>query len=173
MARAQIGNILGVTAKDQGPILAEITADGANTVTVSAADARKLRVGQTIDIVNKATGAVLAAARTIDAITAAGVITYSGADVAAVAGTHAVYDTGDWVGYPPTGAFGRNGYSNFNGGAGPGAGFSINQAMTIDEMRARLTAISGTTYSAAELDKMTYNDLVYALRVNDASGSIK
>jgi hypothetical protein len=40
-------------------------------------------------------------------------------------------------------------------------------------MRDRLTAISATTYSAAELDKMTYNDMVYAIRVNDYAGSIK
>jgi hypothetical protein len=38
--------------------------------------------------------------------------------------------------------------------------------------RARLTAISGTTYPAAVLDKMTFNDMIYAIRVNDEAGSI-
>lgn len=173
MARGQIGNNLGVAAVDPGPIVAEITADGINTVTVSAANARKLRVSQTIDIVNKSTGAVLASARTIDAITAAGVVTYSGTDEAAVPGTHAIYDSGDYTSYPPTGAFARKGYTNFNGGPGPGIGFAMNQALTIDEMRARLKVIAATTYTDAELDKMTYNDMIYALRVNDAAGSIK
>lgn len=31
----------------------------------------------------------------------------------------------------------------------------------------RLTAISATTYSQANLDRMTRNDKIYALRVND------
>lgn len=31
----------------------------------------------------------------------------------------------------------------------------------------RLNAISGTTYSQAQLDKMTVNDKIYALRLND------
>lgn len=43
---------------------------------------------------------------------------------------------------------------------------------TITAMRSRLQTISATTYSDAELNKMTYNDLVYALRVNDAPTSI-
>lgn len=36
---------------------------------------------------------------------------------------------------------------------------------------ARLTAISGTTYSAAQLAKMTRNDKVFAVRKNDEAGS--
>ncbi len=39
-------------------------------------------------------------------------------------------------------------------------------------MRARLTAISGTTYTAAVLDQMTFNDMLYAIRLNDSPGTI-
>ena len=33
--------------------------------------------------------------------------------------------------------------------------------------RARLTAISSSTYPAATLDKMTLNDMIYAIRIAD------
>lgn len=38
---------------------------------------------------------------------------------------------------------------------------------TIAAMRARLTTISGTTYTTARLNKMTKNDMMYALRHHD------
>lgn len=38
---------------------------------------------------------------------------------------------------------------------------------SITALKARLTAISGTAYSAANLNRMTVNDMVYALRLND------
>lgn len=37
----------------------------------------------------------------------------------------------------------------------------------VPAMRARLTAFDGTTYTSAYLDKMTYNDMVWALRSAD------
>lgn len=37
---------------------------------------------------------------------------------------------------------------------------------------ARLAAISGTTYTAAVLRSMTHNDKIYAVRLNDDSGTI-
>ncbi len=43
---------------------------------------------------------------------------------------------------------------------------------SIADMDTRLTAISATTYSQANLDSMTQNDKLYALRVNDENGSI-
>jgi len=79
---------------DQTGNLTEITADGANTVTVTSV--QYLRVGMFIDLVNKGTDAILAANRQITAISAANVVTYSGADAAAVAGTHVVAITGNW-----------------------------------------------------------------------------
>lgn len=42
-----------------------------------------------------------------------------------------------------------------------------NNYADITSMDARLTAISATTYSQANLDRMTFNDKVYALRLID------
>lgn len=184
MVRAQVGNEVGVTAVGtQGGstfpgLLADITADGANSVTVSAAQARYLRPGMRIDLVNKTTGAVLASNRNITGVdTAGGVITYSGADVAATPGTHGVYAKDSWKAPLNTGGTtnlnNRNEYTNLNGGGGTSYAFDQMSFGSVESMRARLQAISATTYSDTELDKMTYNDLIYALRVNDAAGSLK
>jgi hypothetical protein len=43
---------------------------------------------------------------------------------------------------------------------------------SISTLRTRLAAINPTYYTAAELDRMTVNDMVYALRVNDDATSI-
>ncbi len=43
---------------------------------------------------------------------------------------------------------------------------------SISAMRTRLAAISGTAYSAARLNSMTPNDMIYALRLNDDATSI-
>lgn len=170
MARAQIGNPIGVAAVDTGAKIAEITADGVNTVTVSLADARKLRPGQTIDLLTKSSGAVIASARTVDQINVAtGVITYSGADVTAVPGTTAVYDSGDYEAASPA----IDTKTNLNGGSGDGSGMLLLPLNTIDGMRDRLKAIAVGTYTDAYLDLMTFNDMVYAIRLNDAAGSIK
>lgn len=42
----------------------------------------------------------------------------------------------------------------------------------VTALRTRLAAISGTAYSAANLDAMTKNDMVYALRLNDDTAGI-
>jgi hypothetical protein len=75
--------------------LAQTTADGANTFTVD--NLQYLRVGMIIDLINQSTDAVLASARTITAINATTrVVTYNGADVAVVGGTHVVALEGNW-----------------------------------------------------------------------------
>jgi hypothetical protein len=80
---------------DQRGTLCQITADGANTVTVD--NLQYLRVGMFVDIVNQSTDAVLASNRQITAInTSTRVVTYNGADVAAVAGTHVLAVEGNW-----------------------------------------------------------------------------
>lgn len=40
-------------------------------------------------------------------------------------------------------------------------------------LRTRLAAISAGTYTSAYLDKMTHNDMLYALRLNDFPLSVK
>lgn len=70
---------------------------------------------------------------------------------------------------------GANKPSNFNGVAGTdmGTGLDLDNTDTITALRARLTAISGTTYTADYLDKMTLNDMIYAVRLNEAPTTIK
>lgn len=46
-------------------------------------------------------------------------------------------------------------------------------ARDVSAMRARLTAISGTTYTAARLNTMTENDMLYALRMSDDLAGVK
>ena len=60
-----------------------------------------------------------------------------------------------------------NAGKNKNGGDDLGSGFADPSMITIDSMRARLNAISSTSYSAARLNAMTTNDMMYALRVHD------
>lgn len=80
---------------NQRGTLAATTADGANTFTVD--NLQYLRVGMFIDLVNSSTDAVLASNRKITAInTSTRVVTYDGADVAVVAGTHVPVVTGNW-----------------------------------------------------------------------------
>lgn len=80
---------------DQRGTLCQITADGANTFTVD--NLQYLRVGLIIDLMNQSTDAVLASQRTITAInTTTRVVTYSGADVTTVAGTHVPAVEGNW-----------------------------------------------------------------------------
>jgi hypothetical protein len=70
-------------------------------------------------------------------------------------------------------AVGGTGGKNINGGDNVQAGFTDPDMATVAAMRARLTAISATTYSATELNKMTYNDMVYALRLADNPATVK
>lgn len=60
-----------------------------------------------------------------------------------------------------------SGISNLNGGTGPQAGLAIANCDTVLAMRTRLAAISGTTYTAAVLNTMSFNDMKYAIRLND------
>lgn len=82
---------------------------------------------------------------------------------------------GNQLGLPACDIGGQNKPSNFNGVAGTdmGAALDIDNADNITALRARLQAISATTYSDAELDKMTLNDMIYAVRVNDNASTIK
>lgn len=43
---------------------------------------------------------------------------------------------------------------------------------SISALRARLTAISATTYTPAVLEGMTVNDMIYAVRLNDDPNTI-
>lgn len=43
---------------------------------------------------------------------------------------------------------------------------------SVADMKARLTAINGTSYTAARLATMTKNDMLYAIRLNDDAAGI-
>jgi hypothetical protein len=162
MAQAQVGNIHGYAAVGNSGFLGNISADGTNTVTID--DTVGVPVGANIDLVNKNTGAVLASNRQVTGLTSAGVLTYGGADVVAVPGTTVVVLTGTTT---------NTGYSNLNGGSAPGEGFTMGgEGLTVDRARTRLKAINALTYSDTELDKMTLNDMRYALRLIEAPGSV-
>lgn len=64
--------------------------------------------------------------------------------------------------------------SNLNGGTGaPDAALDLDNNDNIAAMKTRLAAVDAGFYTAARLNTMTYNDLVYAVRVADASTTIK
>jgi hypothetical protein len=180
MARAQIGNDPGLTAVDKTneTLLGSVVSVTANNFVVSAAEFRNFKVGQTIDLLVEATGSATggAAGRTVVGLNSAtNTVTYSGDDIATLDDSFAAYRAGAWEPATPVSAGGvtKDLYTNFNGGTSLGSGFDSNVFGSIDAMRARLKVIASTTYTDAELDKMTMNDMVYAIRLNDAPGSIK
>lgn len=169
MADSQIGSILGVPAVGAGGTaakIADIASEGANTFTVAAADVKKFVVGQSVSFRTKATGA-LVGTRNITIINASGAITYDGADLATTT-AEGVYP-GAGTTYDVTSGI----RTNFNGGPSIDRGFDVGNTDTLADMRARLQAISATTYSDTELNKMTWNDMVYAIRLADAPLSIR
>ncbi len=85
-----------ITYGDSTGLLASVTADGANTVTVN--NIQYLEVGMRIDILTRSSGATVALNRTITAINeTTNVVTYDGADVAAAV-TEGLYREGNYVG---------------------------------------------------------------------------
>lgn len=62
--------------------------------------------------------------------------------------------------------------TNINGGTAIDAGFTSPNFVTIAAMKARLTAINGAYYTAARLNGLSYNDMMYAIRVYDSPLSL-
>lgn len=169
MADLQIGNEAGVTAVGNADgKIAEIAADQANSFLTS--DVNKFYIGQSIIFRVKSTGAVFGTtARTVTAISSLG-ITYDGADLALVPGTHAVYDADMGVGVATVGS---NHKTNINGGTSARDAWQLNGIESIQSLRARLFAFNSTTFSQARLDKMTMNDMLYAYRMSVAASTVK
>lgn len=61
---------------------------------------------------------------------------------------------------------------NQGNATGPMSGTTISNLKDITTMRARLTAINAGYYTAARLDQMTVNDMVYAIRLNDEAAGV-
>ena len=51
-------------------------------------------------------------------------------------------------------------------------GFMTGNGADIAKAKARLTAISAGTYTAAVLNQMTFNDMVFAIRINDEAAGL-
>lgn len=160
MASLQIGNNLGIAARGNSQVpLANVTADGANLATVD--NTRPFFPGMTVEFFTRATGASKGV-RDISLVDAAsGNIWYTGADIALAVGD-SVYRPGHFTRVNP----------NNNGGASTLAGFALISAITLEDIRSRLKVINSAYYTDARMDGLTYNDLVYALRLADAPGSI-
>ena len=54
-----------------------------------------------------------------------------------------------------------------SGGASASDGFDDADMLDLAAMRTRLAAINGAVYTAARLNTMSVNDMIYALRVAD------
>lgn len=165
MTALQIGNEIGVISVDNDDAkLAEITADGVSSFTVALADVAKFSIFKPIVFRVKATGAGFGTtSRVVQYATDTGVVGYSGADIALVPGTHAVYDAS--VPYA-TSTTAKTGKTNINGGSGEQAGFSDYSFGSLENMRTELARLVPGTYTNAYLNKMTWNDMVYAIRAH-------
>ncbi len=51
-----------------------------------------------------------------------------------------------------------------NGGSDADSGYWDSDFATVDSMRTRLAALDAGTYTTAKLGRMTFNDLVFALK---------
>jgi len=162
MADLQVGNVHGVAAVGNTKgFIGNVTADGVGTVTLDSV--KGLSAGDRIDIIDPSNGTVLASNRIVTNITNAGVVTYDGADVAATT-AHDVFFTGTYT---------TSGPANINGGNSAQEGYHDIDLLTIDNLRTRLKAIDSGLYTDAKLNEMTYNDMVYAIRLSDAPSTIK
>lgn len=165
--QVQLGNDLEVAASDPASktLLASITEDGAtdNQVVVNSVNA--LQIGMTVDFRVRATGSATggATARHINMINqAASTVGYDGADVDIADDSFGIYFAG---GYAESA-----GYNNVNGGAGVEEGFRLLSSYDLGSLRNFLIGVNSDTYSEANMDKMTRNDMIYALRMNYAGG---
>lgn len=161
MADLQVGNAHGVTAvgSTRG-FIGNVTADGINTVTLDSV--KGLSAGDRIDLIDPSNGTVLASNRLVTNITNAGVVTYDGADMAATV-AHDAFKAGT---YTPSGLV------NTNGGNSDQTGYVDTDLLTIESMKSRLAVIDSGLYTDAKLNQMTYNDMVYAIRLADSPTTI-
>lgn len=63
--------------------------------------------------------------------------------------------------------FAARGGHQQNGGSDATTSFEDDDLDNIAAMRSRLNTISSATYTSARLDQMSFNDMVYAIRLAD------
>ncbi len=82
---------------------------------------------------------------------------------------------GNRMGVAAADAAGGTNKTNLNGGGNNGDKLEHEDTdySTVTALRARLTAIDAGYYTAARLNTMTYNDMVYAVRLNDSPTTVR
>lgn len=178
MADLQVGNMVGIAARGGPPggtlpysplrggptfSLALITAHAANQVTVD--DVTRIRPGVNYSIGQDSAG-VAANDVLVTSVASTGIVIYSGTDRSGVIsdGNSKLYVNRFHQKVSPT---------NMSGGYDVREGFHRHgDFLSIQSMRDRLAIINPTYYTAVMLNGLTFNDLVYALRLADAPGSI-
>lgn len=63
--------------------------------------------------------------------------------------------------------------TNLNGGTAVDTPWDDTDLATLAAMRTRLAAIDAGYYTAARLNNMTFNDMVYAIRVADSASTVR
>ena len=64
--------------------------------------------------------------------------------------------------------------TNMNGGVGaPDLALDLDNMDNIAAMKTRLAAVDAGFYTAARLNTLSYNDMMYAVRIADANNTIK
>lgn len=170
MPTIQLGNNIGVAARaaDNQHIGVVAANGGANAISILTAAAEpilnwsKMKQNMLIDCASPA-GVVRFTNRLVVYIINNGSMSYSGADAPTVAAGDLIYVAG---------AITKNQPSNTNGGVSAMRGFRLEGAFTLGDIRDRLNEINPTYYTSTRMDQLTYNDLIYALRLAEAPGSI-
>lgn len=82
---------------------------------------------------------------------------------------------GNRMGVAAAGIGGGTNKTNINGGGTDGnqSEHEDTDYVSVSALRTRLAAIDGTYYTAARLNTLTYNDMVYAVRLNDNPTTIR
>lgn len=167
MVVSQKSNVLGIQAVDnERAAIATVSADGGvadNTFDIPANDVGQIPVGSAIDVYTTG-GTAQLTNRTVTTLTSAGAVTFGGAVAGPLTVGAEVFITGQRDKDAPT---------NYHGGPSVDRPYHNSDMNSVAAMRARLTQIDANAYSNANLNLMSYNDLIYALRVHDDPGTLK
>lgn len=82
---------------------------------------------------------------------------------------------GNQVGVAAADIGGGTNKSNLNGGGNNGESLEHTDTdyVSITALKARLTTLDAGFYTTARLNTMTYNDMIYAVRLADAPSTVK
>lgn len=193
MTRQQIGNVYGVTQASVGDARVRDTfsltvsdADGGNfDLTVNGLAVNDIDWNATAGEVATAINTVLAAAGLEVTVAATGgpggtnpiivsFVTLAGGNTIVGDGSDLTSEGDPTLTVTQTAvATGVDSPTNLSGTDDPTKGFVDTDLDSVSAMRARLKAIDSGLYTDAHLDGLSYNDMMYAIRVNDHAVGIK